>query len=120
MAHDNPMWVEKRIANELLLKPGLRVSPHTLCARICQSTQPGKNIARCGGRTAVLGIMHIPFTRGPGHYLSVPVGCELCLKAPQAQKLNVPYQSRSQLARAIFDCVAEQVPGRPIWSLADG
>ena len=32
----------------------------------------------------------------------------------------MPYQSRSQLARAILDFVAEQVPGRPIRSLADG
>lgn len=68
----------------------------------------------------VLGIMHIPLTRWPGHCLSVPVGCELYLKEPQAQSLNVPYQSRSQLARAILDCVAEQLPGRSIRSLADG
>ena len=72
------------------------------------------------GLNFVLGIMHIPLTRWPGHCLSVPVGCELYLKAPQAQTLNVPYQSRSQLARAILDFVAEQVPGRPIRSLADG
>jgi hypothetical protein len=48
------------------------------------------------------------------------VGCELYLKEPQAQSLNVPYQSRSQLARAILDFVAEQLPGRSIRSLADG
>jgi hypothetical protein len=72
------------------------------------------------GVNFVLGIMHIPLTRWPGHCLSVPVGCELYLKAPQAQTLHVPYQSRSQLARAILDCVAEQLPGRSIRSLADG
>jgi DDE superfamily endonuclease len=72
------------------------------------------------GVNFVLGIMHIPLTRWPGHCLSVPVGCELYLKEPQAQSLNVPYQSRSQLARAILDFVAEQFPGRPIRSLADG
>jgi len=72
------------------------------------------------GVNFVLGIMHIPLTRWPGHYLSVPVGCELYLKEPQAQRLNVPYQSRSQLARAILDFVAEQLPGRSIRSLADG
>lgn len=72
------------------------------------------------GVNFVLGIMHIPLTRWPGHYLSVPVGCELYLKEPPAQSLNVPYQSRSQLARAILDFVAEQVPGRSIRSLADG
>src|SRR5262249_49407638 len=30
MAHDNPMWGQERIANELLLKLGLRVSPRTV------------------------------------------------------------------------------------------
>ena len=72
------------------------------------------------GVNFVLGIMHIPLTRWPGHCLSVPVGCELYLKKPQAQSLHVPYQSRSQLARAILDFVAEQLPGRSIRSLADG
>jgi hypothetical protein len=72
------------------------------------------------GVNFVLGIMHIPLTRWPGHCLSVPVGCELYLKAPQAHQLNVPYRSRSQLARAILDFIAEQVPERSIRSLADG
>jgi hypothetical protein len=72
------------------------------------------------GVNFVLGMMHIPLTRWPGHCLSVPVGCERYLKAPQAQQLHVPYQSRSQLARAILDFVAEQLPGRTIQSLADG
>ena len=62
----------------------------------------------------VLGIMHLPLTRWPGHCLSVPVGCELYRKELQAQSLNVPYQSRSQLARAILDFVVEQLPGRSI------
>jgi putative transposase len=30
MAHENPTWVQERIANELLLKLGLRVSPRTV------------------------------------------------------------------------------------------
>src|SRR5262245_50346267 len=30
MAHDNPTWGQERIANELLLKLGLRVSPRTI------------------------------------------------------------------------------------------
>ncbi len=45
---------------------------------------------------------------------------ELYLKPAHAQKLNVPYRSRSQLARAILDFMAEQLPGRAIRSLADG
>jgi hypothetical protein len=72
------------------------------------------------GVHCVLGIMHIPLTPWPAHGLSVPMGCELALKEPQAPNLNVPYQSRSQLARPILDFVAEQLPGRSIRSLADG
>ena len=68
----------------------------------------------------VLGIMRIPLTRWPGHSLSVPIGLELSLKPDQAQALNMPYRSRSQLARDLLDFMAEQVPGRPIRSLADG
>ena len=72
------------------------------------------------GLNFVLGIMSIPLTRWPGHSLSVPVGLELYLKPTQATALNVPYRSRSQLARDILDFLAEQLPGRPIRSLADG
>src|SRR6266446_2856547 len=72
------------------------------------------------GLNFVLGIIRIPLTRWPGHSLSVPVGLELYLKPAQATALHVPYQSRSQLARAILACVATQAPGRPIRSLADG
>jgi DDE superfamily endonuclease/Archaeal putative transposase ISC1217 len=72
------------------------------------------------GVNFVLGIMRIPLKRWPGHSLSVPVGCELYLKAPQAQQLNVPYRSRSQLARDMLDFLAQQLPGRHLCSLADG
>jgi hypothetical protein len=72
------------------------------------------------GLNFVLGIMRLPLKHWPGHSLSVPIGLELYLKPEQAHALNVPYRSRSQLARAILDFVAEQVPGRPIRALADG
>src|SRR5215471_12707143 len=72
------------------------------------------------GVNFVLGVMHIPLTRWPGHSLRVPVGLELYLKEPQAHQLKVPYRSRSQLARGILDFLAEQLPGRSIQSLADG
>jgi hypothetical protein len=45
---------------------------------------------------------------------------ELYLKPEQAKALNVPYRSRSQLARDILDFMAEQLPGRHIRSVADG
>jgi hypothetical protein len=72
------------------------------------------------GVNFVLGLMPIPLQRCPGHCLSMPVGLELSLKAPQAHTLNVPYRSRSQLARDILDCMAEQLPGRPSQGLAAG
>ena len=72
------------------------------------------------GLNFVLGIRRIPLKRWPGHSLSVPGGLELYLKPNQAKALNVPYRSRSQLARAILDFMAEQLPGRHIRRLADG
>ena len=38
MATENPIWGEERIANELLLKLGLRVSPRTV--RIAVTAHP--------------------------------------------------------------------------------
>lgn len=72
------------------------------------------------GLNFVLGIMPVPLKRWPGHSLSIPVGFELYLKAELAAQLQVPYRSRSQLARDILDFVAEQLPGRQLRSLADG
>jgi DDE superfamily endonuclease len=72
------------------------------------------------GLNFVLGIMPIPLKWWPGHRLSIPIGFELYLKPEQAQELGVPYRSRSQLARAILNFVAEQLPKRHIRSVADG
>ena len=72
------------------------------------------------GVHVVLGIRRIPLKRWPGHRLSVPVGLELSLKPAQAHALNVPYRSRSPLARDSLDFLAAQMSGRPIRSLADG
>ena len=72
------------------------------------------------GLNFVLGIMRLPLKPWPGHYLSIPVGLELYLKPEQAHQLQVPYRSRSQLARDILDFVAHQLSGRQLRSLADG
>ena len=72
------------------------------------------------GLNFVLGIMRLPLTRWPGHCLSVPVGLELSLTPAPANALNMPYRSRSELARALLDFMAEQWPTRHIHSLADG
>ena len=42
MARENPSWGEKRIANELLLKLGLRVSPRTIRKYLPKRLHPGR------------------------------------------------------------------------------
>src|SRR2546427_692905 len=42
MAQDNPTWGEERIANELLLKLGLRVSPRTIRKYLPKRLNPGR------------------------------------------------------------------------------
>lgn len=72
------------------------------------------------GLNFVWGQMRIPVPGWPGQSVSVPLGLSLYLKAEQAQKLNVPYQTRSALAREIVDFVAAQLPTRRIRVLGDG
>jgi len=68
----------------------------------------------------VWGIMRIPLPLWPGHCLSVPIGLSLYLKEAHARKLQLPYRSRSALAREIVAFVAAQLPERQIRVLADG
>ena len=72
------------------------------------------------GLNFVWGIMRIPLPLWPGHCLSVPIGLSLYLKETQARKLQLPYRSRSALAREIVDFVATQLPDRRIRVLGDG
>ena len=41
MAHENPTWGQERIANELLLKLGVRVSPRTVRTYMPKRRNPG-------------------------------------------------------------------------------
>jgi Transposase DDE domain len=72
------------------------------------------------GINLVWAIMRIPLTRWPGHHLSLPIGLELYLKETLANKLKVPYRSRSALARRIVDHVAAALPTRTIRVATDG
>lgn len=72
------------------------------------------------GLNFVVGVMRLPLARWPGSRLSLPVGLELYLKEPLAKRLQVPYYSRSQLAREIVDFVAQTLPGRLIRAIVDG
>ena len=64
--------------------------------------------------------MRVPVPGWPGQRVSVPIGLSLYLKAEQADKLQLPYQTRSTLAREIVDFVAAQLPTRRIRVLGDG
>jgi hypothetical protein len=64
--------------------------------------------------------MRVPVPGWPSQRVSVPIGLSLYLKAEQAVKLRLPYQSRSALAREIVDFVAAQLPTRRIRVLGDG
>ena len=72
------------------------------------------------GLNFVWGQMRVSVPGWPGQSVSVPIGLSLYLKAEQARKLNVPYQTRSALAREIVDFVAVQLPTRRIRVLGDG
>ena len=72
------------------------------------------------GINLVWAIMRIPLTRWPGHHLSLPIGLELYLKEPLANKLKLPYHSRSALARRIVDHMAAALPTRAIRVATDG
>jgi len=72
------------------------------------------------GINLVWAIMRIPLQFWPGHHLSLPIGLELYLKETLANKLKVPYRSRSALARRIVDQVAAELPTRAIRVATDG
>lgn len=72
------------------------------------------------GLNFVWGLMRVPVPGWPGQRVSVPIGLSLYLKAEQADKLQLPYQSRSALAREIVDFVASELPTRQIRVLGDG
>src|SRR5215510_6184231 len=72
------------------------------------------------GLNFVWGQMRVPVPGWPGQRVRVPLGLSLYLKAEQARKLHVPYQTRSALAREIVDCVAAQLPTRRIRVVGDG
>jgi len=72
------------------------------------------------GLNFVWGQMRVPVPGWPGQSVSVPIGLSLYLKEEQARKLNVPYQTRSVLAREIVDFVAAELPTRRIRVVGDG
>ena len=72
------------------------------------------------GLNFVWGLIRVPVPGWPSQSVRIPIGLSLYLKAEQAEKLQLPYHSRSTLAREIVDFVAAQLPTRRIRVLGDG
>ena len=72
------------------------------------------------GLNFVWAIMRVPLRCWPGQSVSVQIGLSLYLKEEQARTLQLPYQSRSALAREMVDFVAAQLPQRQVRVLNDG
>jgi len=70
MARDNPTWGEERIAAELLLKLGLRVSPRTVRRYM------GREGGRGGGRSRANGQRWATFVR---NHTQALVACDFCV-----------------------------------------
>lgn len=69
----------------------------------------------------VYAILKIPLTISTSSFsLNIPIGIKLYLKPHWAKQLDIPFQSKSQLARAIVDSVARLLPQRRIRLSADG
>jgi transposase InsO family protein len=69
MARENPSWGEERIANELLLKLGLRVSPRTIRKYLPKRLNPGR------GKRATTQRWHT-FVR---NHAQAMVACDFCV-----------------------------------------
>ena len=68
----------------------------------------------------VLGILLIPLSCWKGHFLPLPIGLSLYLKEDLAKRLGLPFESRSALARKMYQQVAHLLPHRHIQVCADG
>ena len=66
------------------------------------------------------GILLIPLSCWPGHFLPLPIGLSLYLKEALAKRLDLPFESRSALARKMYQQVATLLPHRRIQVCADG
>ena len=72
------------------------------------------------GLNFVWGVRRVPVPGWAGQQVRVSIGLSLYLKEEHADKLKLPSQSRSALARELVDFVAAQLPTRQIRVLGDG
>lgn len=127
---------------ERVIKVGLRHVPETESVRLrfdettCKKTGrkiEGTSTYRNGAGTArqeyrtlfglnfVLGEMRIRLRGWEEYFVSLPIGLKLYLKEEEAEALDQPYRSRSDLARQMLEAVSRLAgPDRTVLSVQDG
>jgi transposase InsO family protein len=94
MAHDNPTWGQERIANELLLKLGLRVSPRTIRKYMPKHLDHGRG-------------QHVPSQRWRtfvrNHAQSI-IACDFCVVVTATFRLLYVFVLMEHATRRIVHC----------------
>ena len=106
MTHENPTWGEERIANELLLKMGLRVSPRTV--RQYMPTRPKR-----GGSRHVSSQRWRTFVR---NHAQAIVACDFCTVVTATFRLLFVFVVMEHATRRILHINATAHPTAP-WTL---
>jgi len=100
MAHENPTWGQERIANELLLKLGLRVSPRTVRKYLPQRQPPGP-----GKR--MLSQRWVTFVRNHARAI---VACDFCVVVTATFRLLYVFVVMEHATRRILHVNATAYP----------
>jgi transposase InsO family protein len=94
MAQDNPAWGEERIANELLLKLGLRVSPRTVRKYLPKRPNPGRGKRATTQRWRT-------FVR---NHAQAIVACDFCVVVTATFRLLYVFVVMEHATRRILHC----------------
>jgi transposase InsO family protein len=106
MARDNPTWGQERIANELLLKLGLRVSPRTVRKYMPKRLDPGRGhrVPSQRWRTFV------------HNHAQAIVACDFCVVVTATFRLLYVFVIMKHATRRILHCNVTAHPTAP-WTL---
>jgi transposase InsO family protein len=106
MARENPTWGEERIANELLLKPGLRVSPRTVRKYLPKRRDHGRGHRVSSQRWTT-------FVR---NHAQVIVACDFCVVVTATFRLLYVFVVMEHATRRILHTNVTAHPTAP-WTL---
>jgi putative transposase len=106
MARDNPTWGEERIANELLLKLGLRVSPRTV----------RKYLPRSRNRPQKPGVSPQRWRTFVRNHAKMIIACDFCVEVTATFRLLYVFVVIEQATRRILHINMTAHPSAP-WTL---